>query len=109
MTNLRTLLATGGAAVLLLLTPAFPAHGQVMVNRGINPWTGHAYRNVAVRNPWTGRVANSTTVRNPWTGATTRNVEVFDPWGGPGIGARGRHNPWTGRSRWDVNRRRGWW
>ena len=108
MTALRTLLAAGAAA-LLLLAPADSAHGQVRVHRGINPWTGHAYRQAAVRNPWTGRVATSTTVHNPWTGATARNVDVFDPWGRPGIGARGRHNPWTGRSRWDVNRRRGWW
>jgi hypothetical protein len=108
MTNLRSLLAAGGAAV-LLLAPAFPAHGQVMVNRGINPWTGHAYRNVTVRNPWTGRVATASTTVSPWTGATTRNVEVYNPWNGRGFNARGRNNPWTGRSRWDVNRRGGWW
>jgi hypothetical protein len=95
MINLRTFVAAGGAAALLLLATAFPAHGQVMVNRGINPWTGLPYRNVAVRNPWTGRVRTSTTVVDPWTGRS--------------INTRAMYNPWTGRWRLDGGRRRGWW
>ncbi len=109
MTNLRSLLAAGGAAALLLLAHAFPAHGQVMVNRGINPWTGLPYRNVAVRNPWSGRVANFSRTIDPWTGGTVRNVEVYDPWRRRGFNAHGRYDPWTGRSRWDGNRWRDRW
>jgi hypothetical protein len=108
MTALRTLLAAGGAATVLLAI-ALSADAQVMVNRGINPWTGHAYRNVAIRNPWTGRVATSTTVVDPWTGASFRHTEVSNPWTGRGIRARRAYNPWTGRSSWDVRPRRGWW
>ena len=108
MTALRTLLAAGGAAA-VLLSIALSADAQVMVNRGINPWTGTPYRNVMVRNPWTGRVATSSTVVDPWTGLPARNVQVYNPWTGRGINAREMYNPWTGRSRWDVNRRRGWW
>jgi hypothetical protein len=100
MTALRSLLAAAGAAVLVLLASAHPAHGQVMVNRGINPWTGHPYRNVTMRNPWTGRVRNVSTFVDPWTGRASRNVQVFYP---------PMYNPWTGRPRWDGNRRRGWW
>jgi hypothetical protein len=107
MTALRTFLAAGGAAA-LLLAMALPADAQVSVHRGINPWTGHAYRNVTVRNPWTGRVATSSTVVDPWTGRTARNIQVYNPWSGRGFNAREMYDPWTGRSRWDVNRRRGW-
>jgi hypothetical protein len=102
MIALRTLLAAGGAAVLLLAI-ALPADAQVLVNRGINPWTGHAYRNVAVRNPWTGRVRTTSRVVNPWTGRTVRSSYVYNPWAGPVL------NPWTYQPRWGVNRRRDWW
>ena len=108
MIDLRTFLAAAGAAV-LLLAPTVTAHGQVMVNRGINPWTGMPYRDVTVRNPWTGRITTSSTVVNPWTGKTARNVQVHNPWTGRSINAREMYNPWTGRSRWDIDRRRGWW
>jgi hypothetical protein len=107
MTALRTFLAAGGPA--LLLAMALPADAQVMsVNRGINPWTGHAHRHVTMRNPWTGRVGTVTTTVNPWTGARTRSVHAHNPWIGY-IGPGGPHNPWTGRPHWDVYRRRGWW
>jgi hypothetical protein len=109
MSNVRTLLAAAGAATLLLLEPAFPARGQVWVNRGINPWTGTPYRNVMVHNPWTGRVATSSTVVNPWTGQTARNVQFGNPWTGRGFNSRAMYNPWVGRSRWVDHRRRGWW
>jgi hypothetical protein len=70
MTGLRTLLAAGGSAALLLLATVAPARAHVFVDRGVNPWTGHAYRNVTVRNPWTGRVGSVTSVHIPWTGQT---------------------------------------
>jgi hypothetical protein len=108
MINWRTLSAAAGATASLLLAPAFPAHGQVQVQRGFNPWTGTPYRNVVVRNPWTGRVSTSTTVVNPWTGQTVRNVQVGHPWTGPGFNSRAMYNPWVGQPRWYVNHRRGW-
>ena len=80
MTALRTLLAAGGAAALLLMI-ALTADAQVIVHHGINPWTGHPYRHAMLRNPWTGRVRTASTVVNPW----------------------------TGRPRWDVPRRAWWW
>jgi hypothetical protein len=109
MTAMRTFLAVGGAAALLLAI-VLPADAQVIgVNRGINPWTGHAYRDVLVRNPWTGRVGAVSTVVDPWTGARARSVQVYDPWTGRSMRTGGVRNPWTGQPRWDVNRRRGWW
>jgi hypothetical protein len=94
MIALRTIfLATGGAAALLLAF-AIPADAQMMVHRGINPWTGMPYRNVTVRNPWTGRVRTSTRFVDPWTGRTHRTTQMY--------------NPWTGHLRWDAPRR-GWW
>jgi hypothetical protein len=36
----------------LLLASAFPAHAQVMVNRGINPWTGQSHWGVNTRRGW---------------------------------------------------------
>ena len=108
MTALRTLLAAGGAATVLLAI-ALSADAQVMVNRGINPWTGHAYRNVAIRNPWTGRVATSTTVVDPWTGATVRSTHRYNPWTGrSAVTWGGMYNPWTNQVLWDVPRRRRW-
>jgi hypothetical protein len=94
MRALRTLWAAGGAVLLLLaLTP--PADAQVNVQRGINPWTGLPYRNVAVRNPWTGRVRASHTTIDPWTGMPVRSTQVY--------------NPWTNHLRWDATPRRRWW
>lgn len=102
----RTLLAAGGAAA-LLLTLARPADAQVIVNRGINPWTGHAHRNVVVHNPWTGRVGAVSTVVNPWTGRTVRTTHVNNPWIGLSAGPV-RVNPWTNQPRWGVPHRRVW-
>ncbi len=95
MKALRSLVATG-AAVLLVLAATVPADAQVRFNRGINPWTGRVYRNVAVRNPWTGRVGGFYSTRNPWTGARVRGGTVFNPWTGRGVA----FNPWTGRYHW---------
>jgi hypothetical protein len=107
MINLRTLVAAAGAA-LLLLAPAFPAHGQVMVNRGINPWTGTPYRDVTVRNPWTGRVRTTSTVVNPWTGMPVRSSRVYNPRIRRPISTGPVLNPWTNQP-WGVDPRRGWW
>jgi hypothetical protein len=99
-------LAAAGAATLLLLVPADPAPGQVMVHRGVNPWTGHVYRNVLVRDPWTGRV-RTTTVAQPWT--TVRSPRVYNPWTGRTVGTGPVRNPWTGQPQWIATRPRGWW
>jgi hypothetical protein len=80
MTFSRTRLAAGGAAAVLLLVTVIPAAAQVHVSGGINPWTGRAYRNVAVRNPWTGNVTTRTRVTNPHTGVTVRHVAHTNPW-----------------------------
>jgi hypothetical protein len=94
MKCLRTFLAAGGCASLLLLVTLIPADAQVFVNPGVvNPWTGHVHRNVAVRNPWTGRVRTRTTIHDPWTGTTVCGHTVY--------------NPWTGR--WGVTSGRRWW
>jgi hypothetical protein len=106
MIDLRTLLA---ATALMLLVPAFPANGQVIVHRGVNPWTGHPYRNVVVRDPWTGRVGTSTVVVNPWTGHSTRYVHMGNPWVGRGVYTRAMYNPWVGHARWGPPPRRGRW
>jgi hypothetical protein len=108
MTALRTLWAAGGAAA-LLLTMALPADAQVIVHRGINPWTGHAYRNVTVLNPWTGRVGTASTVVNPWTGAPVRSARVYNTWSGRPVVVGGVVNPWTNQPRLVVHPRRRWW
>jgi hypothetical protein len=103
MTALRTLLVAGGATA-LLLTFALPADAQVIVHRGVNPWTGHAHRHVTVRNPWTGRVGTRSTVVNPWIGP---QVYHFNPWTGHVVRTGGVVNPWMNQPVW-VSHRRGW-
>jgi hypothetical protein len=107
MRALRTLLAAGGVAALLLAT-ALPGDAQVFVNHSVNPWTGVAYRNVNVRNPWTGRVGSSTTVHNPWTGTTVQGRSVHNPWTGRTVRSGAVHNPWTGQTHWGVTGGRRW-
>jgi hypothetical protein len=106
MTALQTLALAGGVTVLLVLASTSPADDQVMVNRGINPWTGLPYQNVAVRNPWTGRVGVHSATIDPWTGATVRGGRVINPRTGRVSAGRVAYNPWTGRYRWGVNTRR---
>jgi hypothetical protein len=108
MTGLRTLMAAGGVAALLLLATARPADAQVVVHRGINPWTGKAYRNVMARDPWTGRVYRGGARTNPWTGTTVRGGRVYNPWTGRTTTAGAVYNPWTGQVHWGINTRRGW-
>jgi hypothetical protein len=103
MKQLRPFWAAAGAA-LLLLAVLVPADAQVFVNRGVNPWTGNAYRNVTVRNPWTGRVGSSTAVYNPWTGTTFQNRQFYNPWTGRGVSRSAVSNPWTGMYRWGARR-----
>ena len=109
MSVLRTFLKAGGVAAALLLMTAAPIDAQVIVNRGINPWTGLPYRNVAVYNPWTGRVAVGGRGIDPWTGRTVRRGYVYNPWTGRGVTVGVGRNPWTGERRWGVRGRRGWW
>jgi hypothetical protein len=108
MTYSRKGLTGGGAAIVILLASIGLVDAQVAVSRGFNPWTGRAYRNVAVRNPWTGRVARGGAVIDPWTGAMVRGGRVYDPWTGRTAAVGVAYNPWTGRSRWGANTWRGW-
>jgi hypothetical protein len=108
MTRLRFRWAAGGAATLLLLATVTPAHAQVSVNRGFNPWTGHAYRNVTWHNPWTGRVGTVTAVHDPWTGRTVRGGTVYNPWTGRGVSRGPVNNPWIGPDRWGPRGGRRW-
>jgi len=108
MIHLRNMLTLGGATALTLLAIASPADSQVIVNRGINPWTGRPYSNVAVGNPWTGRVAHGGVTTNPWTGTTVRGGQVHNPWTGRTTTVGRAYNPWTGRYGWAANTRRGW-
>ena len=107
MTGLRTLMAAGGAAVLLLLATARPADAQVVVTRGVNPWTGHLYRNVVVRDPWTGHVVRGKARTNPWTGTTVRGARFHNPWIGP-RNVSSVYNPGTGIASMDFAPRRRW-
>jgi hypothetical protein len=108
MTMLRILLTAAGSAVLLLLVALVPANAQVFVNRGINPWTGRAHRNVTVHNPWTGRTGTFTRAYNPWTGTTVRGGTVHNPWTGRTVAGGAVRNPWTGETYWGVTGNRRW-
>jgi hypothetical protein len=107
--TVRIILKAGGVAAVLLLMSAAPVDAQVIVNRGINPWTGLPYRHTAVYNPWTGRVAVGGIRTHPWTGTTVRGGHWYNPWTGRGVSVGVARNPWTGERRWGVSRRRGWW
>ena len=65
MTALRTLLAAAAAAAVLLAI-ALSADAQVMVNRGINPWTGRGIRARQTYNPWTGHSSWDVRPRRGW-------------------------------------------
>src|SRR5271166_1750640 len=107
MTDLRFLSALVAAALLLMLATAGPADAQVVVQRGVNPWTGQVYRNSVRHNPWTGRTAVTHRSTNPWTGTTVRGGQVVNPWTGRTTTAGVAYNPWTGRREWGVHRS-GW-
>src|SRR5262249_44355076 len=122
MATLRTLVAAAGSAALLLFASVAPAGAQLVVNRGINPWTGHVYRDLVVRNPWNGRVWTASPVHNPWTGGAVGGGAVHLPGPGrPGGGGAvpprgpsrpapggGERTPGPGRTRWVVTGGRRW-
>jgi hypothetical protein len=108
MTALRPHRVAVWAATLLLLALSATADAQLSVRRGVNPWTGMPYRNVAAYNPWTGRVVHGRSRTDPWTGTTVRAAQVHNPWTGRTVHGRVAHNPWTGQRYWGVSGRRGW-
>lgn len=91
MTNLRSLLTMGAAAVLLVLATAGPADAQLFYRRSVNPWTGGSVAVGGSTNSWTGTTVRGGRVYNPRTGRTTTAGVVY--------------NPWTGQRRWGVYRR----
>jgi hypothetical protein len=101
---------TGGFTFVLLFMTTSATDGQVVVNRGINPWTGQAHRHVVAHNPWTGRTVHAGSRTNPWTGTVVRGAHVVDPWTGRRVAGGVARNPWTGQNRWAVaGGRRAWW
>jgi hypothetical protein len=104
MTDLRTLLAAGLAAVLLLLATAAPAEAQVVVNRGFNPRTGRVNRSVVAYNPWTGRYVRAG--RRGWVGPPVRRGVVYSPWVAPPVVVA--PNPWARPVVWGAPVWRGW-
>jgi hypothetical protein len=104
MTCQRSPLVPGSLAALLMLAAAANMDAQVIsVNRGINPWTGMPYRNVAAYNPWSGRVVHGSRQVDPWTGATVRRAQVSNPWTGRTVTAGAVRDPWTGQVHWNVS------
>lgn len=93
---MRTILLGAVAAAALALA-AEPAHAQVRVHSGVNPWTGNMHRTAVARNPWTGNMVGRTTVHNPWTGTTATRVGAVNPWTGGVYRGGAAVNPWTGQ------------
>jgi hypothetical protein len=105
---MRTILLGAVTAIALALT-AEPAHAQVRVRAGVNPWTGNMYRSAVARNPWTGTTVGRTTAHNPWTGATATRAAGFNPWTGGFYRGGAAVNPWTGQhAAWGWHGGRRW-
>jgi hypothetical protein len=103
-----------------MLTLGATAQAQVVVQHGINPWTGLPYSHVVGVNPWTGQVgpapgfhpgfapAPVVVQPNPWVrgGTQVYAARVHNPWTGRTTTAGVARNPWTGNYVWGARTRR---